>query len=82
MCRLRDGLAGVFVDRGLGVEAFEMADPAAHHQPDHAPGPGRNNVRVSCALRVKHGPQAQADETHTDVGEKSPAGGQSGAKIM
>ena len=44
--RLRDRLAGVFVQLRLGVEALEMADTAAHHEPDHALGPGLSWARV------------------------------------
>ena len=40
--RLGDRLAGVPVQFGLGVEALEMADPAAHHQPDDPFRTGRD----------------------------------------
>ena len=38
---LADRLARVAVERGLGVEALQVADPPAHHQPDDPLGPGR-----------------------------------------
>ena len=39
--RLVDRLAGVLRQLGLGVEALEVADAAAHHQPDDPLGPRR-----------------------------------------
>ena len=83
--RLGDRLAGVLVQLGLGVEALEMTDPAAHHQPDHALGPRLSRCECRPArigLDLKHGPQAQADEAHSHVGQKRPARDSRAARIM
>ena len=35
---LVDGLAGITVERRLGIEAFHVADSSHHEQPDHTLG--------------------------------------------
>ena len=92
--RLKDGqpvrglanrLARMPVERGLGVKTFEVADTAAHHQPDDPPGSRRmRRPVVGCGpigpiagkcdpVAVQHRSQYHADESHPHVCQECPA---------
>ena len=74
------------VDRGLGVEALEMTDPAAHHQPDDPLGsrrmrrpavggsPVRHAVGTGAPVAMQHGAERQADEAHSQIGQEARRG--------
>ena len=81
--RLGDRLAGVLVERRLGVEALHVADAADHEQPDDAlrlrrevrlAGGRRPGGRVAGeAVAVEHRAEREAGEAHAEVGEERAA---------
>ncbi len=85
--RLGDRLAGILIDRGLGVEALQVAGAADHEQPDDVLGSGSEVrlpvgwlpacraeiARPSNSVTMKHRAQDEAREAHPDVREERPS---------
>jgi len=73
-----DIAAMVAIQLQLGVEALEMADAAAHEQPDDVFGfwremrtaVRRRVVRSGFAVAKQHGAEGEAGEAHAGVGEE------------
>jgi len=78
--RFVDRLAGVFIQRGLGIETLDMTRPAEHEVPDHALGLGRKQRLLAHAglsggsLPAQQGAEGEAGETHAAIGEELSAG--------
>jgi len=83
--RLADLLPGELIERGLRIETLHVAHAANQEDPDHALGlraqvgqavgrcPGRGGLGPAYAVARQHGPQRQAGESHTDIGQKGSA---------
>jgi hypothetical protein len=86
--RLLVGLAGVEIQRGLGIKALKMARPTDHEQPDHVLRPGREMrpavgrrpdarrygaLGPSNPIAIKHRTQDQSGEPHAHVGQEGPS---------
>ena len=75
-----DGLAAIFVQSRLGIEALDVAGAAKHKQPDHALGPGREMRRAHrrrCsrhAVAKEHRAERQPGEAHAAIGQERAAG--------
>ena len=72
-----DRLASVFVEKGLGIEGFQMAGAADHEEPDHALGAGREvregGVRFGESVLAQHRRKREAAEAETHFREKRTA---------